>query len=179
MGMDVAMDWVPLDRYAQGLEPELGDRWCAERETRSRLYRGELIARGRRAGETATGWVAIPRGWWRPSSGLIGVSFVDYALCTMWMNTIRGSCDAYVDVQVREASAKLDVSAAIRQLHAEGARPGRGGMAWKDYQRAIKQLSGRRYDPRHLRRLIPKALADRTSESEEGPKSPVDLAGKP
>src|SRR5262249_19699520 len=134
-------------------------RHQAETETRARLWRGELESRCHREGETAAGWTSRPREWWRPSSGgMIGVTFVDYRLCTTWQNTIRGRCQVFVDVDVREGAAKLDVEPAIRKLHADGMRPGKG-TPWKEYIPALTTLTGRSYDPRHIRRLIPKALA--------------------
>jgi hypothetical protein len=163
------MDWIPIDRYTERLERELGGRHQAQTETRVRLYRGDLESRGRREGETAAGWIHPPRGWWRPSAGgMIGVTFVDYALCTAWQNTVRGACEVFVDVQVRETAAKLDVIAAIRKLHADGMRPGEGTL-WEEYRRALDTLTERQYSLRHIRRLIPKALADGTSESDRVP----------
>src|SRR5215469_6752823 len=135
------MDWTPIDRYVQKLERELGDRYRAEGETRTRLTSGELLAEGRRGGETAAGWVPIPRGWW-PRRGMIGGAFVDYALCMTWMNAIRGTRDSYLDVRVCEANAQLDLVAAIKRLDAEGARPG-AGMQWEGYARSIEKLTKR------------------------------------
>jgi hypothetical protein len=107
---------------------------------------------------------------------LVGVTIIDYRLCMAWQNMVCGGCEVFADLQVREAAAKLDVMAAIRMLHADGMRPGKGGTPWKKYIPALTTLTGRPYNPRHIRRLIPQALADRTSESEQSPVSPIDLA---
>ena len=156
------MDWVSLDQFVQHLEGEAGTPWQARATARAAIYAGEYIAEGKRVGETVAGYVRVPRTWFRPDqSGMIGVGFIDWDSGVVWQNTIRGTCDAYVDVRVREANARLDVTAAIRKLHAEGMRPG-AGMPWELYIRAIKELTGRRYVEQYLRRRRKEILGDRT-----------------